>query len=572
MLRVLGVIYQHETLQRKTRVNSHCKSQGIRCYLTHGILYSFAMSNHALAFKVLRLRPSDLLNSDQKKSHFNKDVSSTAQFRDHPLESGTSVSENWIERKEKGQLGVGGAQNFGTVYLGQTLTVAVALCNQSDAEVNNVGIRVRERAIIWPFNSNSIILFPYQYKRDVLLNEHTSLHRFFPFFFISQIEIQSDHGKSILYDTMPTQGIPLLPPGAHHEFIVKHDVRDLGPQTILCASAYVTPAFPNEPKYSPQAFKFNVLNPLIVRTKHRALDSNTVFLEATIENKTEDLMLLESVELAVASGYSSQNIISSSKNEGNSDDISTYSSSSVIGPLGEHTINSAALLLHPGGGAAGYIFKLSRLWHQQQQQQQQQQVGTNSSGARSPTGASPRGTGDQDGSALGKLDIRWKGALGDPARLQTQIITGNPRPHRELRLEVIKLPDRIVVAEPFTIEICVVSGVDRRLGPLKISYHPAWALKASSMSGPIGNGSSVITTREGVGVGVEERASEEGIVLDGLQSECINEVPPRSRAHLTLSMLPRLPGRQYIQGLILTDERDGRVFDTLAPIEVWVGE
>ncbi|KAH7619099.1 hypothetical protein Ndes2526B_g06052 [Nannochloris sp. 'desiccata'] len=485
------------------------------------------MSNHALVFKVLRLRPSDLLNSDQKKSHFNKDVSSTAQFRDHPLESGTSVSENWIERKEKGQLGVGGAQNFGTVYLGQTLTVAVALCNQSDAEVNNVGIR---------------------------------------------IEIQSDHGKSILYDTMPTQGIPLLPPGAHHEFIVKHDVRDLGPQTILCASAYVTPAFPNEPKYSPQAFKFNVLNPLIVRTKHRALDSNTVFLEATIENKTEDLMLLESVELAVASGYSSQNIISSSENEGKSDDISTYSSSSVIGPLGEHTINSAALLLHPGGGAAGYIFKLSRLWHQQQQQQQQQQVGTNSSGARSPTGASPRGTGDQDGSALGKLDIRWKGTLGDPARLQTQIITGNPRPHRELRLEVIKLPDRIVVAEPFTIEICVVSGVDRRLGPLKISYHPAWALKASSMSGPIRNGSSVITTREGAGVGVEERASEEGIVLDGLQSECINEVPPRSRAHLTLSMLPRLPGRQYIQGLILTDERDGRVFDTLAPIEVWVGE
>jgi hypothetical protein len=100
------------------------------------------MSNHALTFKVLRLRPPDILNSDQKKSYFNNDVS-TAHFRDHPLEPDTSVSENQIEHKDKGQLGVGGAKSFGTVYLGQALTIAISLCNQSDAEVSNVGIRVR---------------------------------------------------------------------------------------------------------------------------------------------------------------------------------------------------------------------------------------------------------------------------------------------------------------------------------------------------------------------------------------------------------------------------------------------
>lgn len=395
------------------------------------------------------------------------------------------------------------------------------------------------------------------------------------FLFISQVEIQSDYGKAVLYDTMPTQGIPSLLPGAHHEFIIKQDIRDLGPQTILCASAYVTPAFPNEPKYSPQAFKFHVLNPLVVRTKHRALGNSTVFLEASIENKTEDVMLLESVDLLVASGYSSQSITSTINSKGHSDDINNSTSSSVVDPLGEHTNNSPAPLLHPGGGAAGYIFKLTRLWHQQQQQQQQQ-VGS-SSGVRTPSGTSPRSAGDQDGSALGKLDIKWTGTLGDPARLQTQMVSGNPRPHRELRLEVVKLPDRIVVAQPFTIEICVVSGVDRRLGPLKISYHSSRVLKMS-LSGPIEGSSSVITTATGaeleIGVrsGGGEPASEEGIVLDGLQSECINEVPPRSTAQLALSMLPRLPGRQYIQGLILTDERDGRVFDTLAPIEVYVEE
>jgi hypothetical protein len=352
---------------------------------------------------------------------------------------------------------------------------------------------------------------------------------------------------------MPTQGMPSLPPGVTHEFTVKHDVRDLGAYTLLCGSAYVTATASAEapPKYSSQAFSFTVLNPLVVRTKTRALGSSTVFLEAVIENKTEDTMLLESVELAVATGYSSQNISNFSNGSSNSGSMNIESSSSDD--------NTAAQLLPPRGGAAGYIFKLTRLW--------QSSSGSNTS----PKSSSPRGAlSNQDGSALGKLDIQWKGALDDPARLQTQVISGNSAlPYRELRLEIVALPERIVVAEPFKIEICVVSGVDRRLGPLKVSYHEASALKLS-LSAPVGAGSgggggSISNAVMEMGDGFDE-----GIVLDGLQSECINEISPQGRATVTLSMLPRLSGRQYIQGLILTDERDGRVFDTLAPIEVYV--
>jgi hypothetical protein len=397
---------------------------------------------------------------------------------------------------------------------------------------------------------------------------------FFSLFSLSflQIEIQSDHGKAILYDTMPTQGLPSLPPGSSHEFIVKHDIKDLGPHTLLCASSYVTPAFPNEPKYYPQAFTFQTLNPLIVRTKHRALGSSTVFLEATIENRTTDPMVLESVELVVAAGYSSQNIplASSTSNDSNSN-VDT------MDPLGENIRSNGDLtaqVLDPGGGAAGYIFKLTRLW------QQPQQTGTTPGTNRysHPTGSSPRSNDHTDGAALGKLDIKWKGVLGDPARLQTQTISATPRPHRELRLEVTKLPERVVVSEPFDIEISVISGVDRRLGPLKVSYHPASAVQMS-LSGPIGGSTSTIrstlgntTSVRGGLEAVSAVSDEEGIVLDGLQSECIDEVAPRGRATVTLSMLPRFAGRQYIQGLILTDERDGRVFDTLAPIEVCVEE
>ena len=361
---------------------------------------------------------------------------------------------------------------------------------------------------------------------------------------------------------MPTQGLATLAPGDHHEFIVKHDVRDLGPHTLLCASAYVTPAAPNEPRYSPQAYKFLVLNPLIVRTKHRGLGSSTVFLEATIENKTEDPMLLESVDLAVASGYTFEKITSEANNTARNS-----VGKNNMGPLGDYI--ASVPLLDPRGGASSYVFKLTRLWQQGQEQQNQSQKQAQSGTSSAKT--SPRGgSTDHDGAALGKLDIKWTGAMGDLARLQTQIISGNPRPHRELRLEVIKFPDRIAVAEPFTLELSIVSGVDRRLGPAKVSYHPAYTMK-SALSAPI-SGTAATTTMISTGlVGISSDA-EEGIVLDGLQSECINEISPRGRAHLTLSMLPILPGRQFIQGLILTDERDGRVFDTLIPIEVYVEE
>ena len=105
------------------------------------------MSNHALAFKVLRLRPPELSIPDQAKFNFIEDVSAAAHFNDQPLGGGASVFADRIELTGQGQLGVSGAlilpQNFGTVYLGQTLSIAVALCNQSNAAVHNVGIRVR---------------------------------------------------------------------------------------------------------------------------------------------------------------------------------------------------------------------------------------------------------------------------------------------------------------------------------------------------------------------------------------------------------------------------------------------
>ncbi len=82
------------------------------------------MGDHALAFRVVRLHPDATPDPDRAS---------------HPLgaPSGASPAFSDASASRHG----GGPAGFGTVYLGQTLTLAVALLNASQGPVHNVGIR-----------------------------------------------------------------------------------------------------------------------------------------------------------------------------------------------------------------------------------------------------------------------------------------------------------------------------------------------------------------------------------------------------------------------------------------------
>ena len=83
-----------------------------------------------------------------------------------------------------------------------------------------------------------------------------------------QAELQTDRQKVALFDSSATP-ILSLAPGARHDFIVAHDVKEVGPHTLACSTVYITAA--GERKYYPQYFKFASHNPLSVRTKVPAL-------------------------------------------------------------------------------------------------------------------------------------------------------------------------------------------------------------------------------------------------------------------------------------------------------------
>ena len=72
-----------------------------------------------------------------------------------------------------------------------------------------------------------------------------------------QAELQSSRQKVSLYDNSasPIQ----LDPGERHDFMVKHDIKEISAYTLICSSSYGTG---DGVAHQPQYFKFNAANPL----------------------------------------------------------------------------------------------------------------------------------------------------------------------------------------------------------------------------------------------------------------------------------------------------------------------
>ena len=80
----------------------------------------------------------------------------------------------------------------------------------------------------------------------------------------AQVELQTARQKVVLYDnsTMP---LAFLGPGVRHDFIVQHDIKELGVHTLTCSTLYT--AADGERRYAPETHKFTSTNPLYVKTK-----------------------------------------------------------------------------------------------------------------------------------------------------------------------------------------------------------------------------------------------------------------------------------------------------------------
>ncbi|KAH9748626.1 trafficking protein particle complex subunit 13 [Citrus sinensis] len=254
-------------------------------------------------------------------------------------------------------------QAFGAIYLGETFCSYISINNSSTLEVRDVVIKA---------------------------------------------EIQTDKQRILLLDTSKSP-VESIRAGGRYDFIVEHDVKELGAHTLVCTALYSDGE--GERKYLPQFFKFIVSNPLSVRTKVRVVKEIT-FLEACIENHTKSNLYMDQVEFEPSQNWSATML----KADGPHSDYNAQS----------REIFKPPVLIRSGGGIHNYLYQLKMLSH----------------GSSSPVKV-------QGSNVLGKLQITWRTNLGEPGRLQTQQILGTTITSKEIELNVVEVPSVVGIDKPF---------------------------------------------------------------------------------------------------------------------------
>jgi trafficking protein particle complex subunit 13 len=359
-------------------------------------------------------------------------------------------------------------------------------------------------------------------------------------------ELQTDGGRVPLYDTGESP-LAILHPGARHDFILRHDVRCLGPHTLVCTAAY-TSAVSGERKHLPAYFKFTAAPPLAVRTKVRHLPPTagggecggggggggsggglsggpSALVEATVDNLKAGPLALDPPRFDAAAG-----LVATA--------VAAGGDSHPPPPI-------------PPSGAASFVFSIRA-----------------ADPAKSPL--------PPPGAPLGRLDLRWTGPLGAPGRLQTQEVAAAPAAARAVALSASALPATAPLATPFPVTLRVTSALDVGVGPLRLE--PPGAAAAffegeddEEGGGGGGGGSAAAEAPRPPGSTTPPPAPPTpsppaSVFLHGDARPAVpgGDLPPRGSVELAVSLVALAPGVHRLPALRLVHAGDGRVFDVLS--------
>ncbi|KAE8708883.1 putative LRR receptor-like serine/threonine-protein kinase [Hibiscus syriacus] len=267
-------------------------------------------------------------------------------------------------------------QSFGTIYLGETFCSYISINNNSNFEVRDIIIRA---------------------------------------------EIQTERQRILLLDTTKSP-VESIRASGRYDFIVEHDVKELGAHTLVCTALYNDSD--GERKYLPQFFKFVAANPLSVRTKE------ITYLEACIENHTKTNLYMDQVEFEPAPHWSATGL--------KAHELHPADNSSTV------EVFKPPILIRSGGGIHNHLYQLK---------------------LASPESAQMKVEGTN---ILGKLQMTWRTNLGELGRLQTQQILGTPISRKEIELQILEIPSQINLDKSFSVHLNLTNHADRELGPFEV--------------------------------------------------------------------------------------------------------
>lgn len=205
---------------------------------------------HLLSLKVMRQsNPLSIINKEKN----DNDNSNTSTDSLDPLNNNTSsIAESKAHTKD--------LDSFETELLPSSSTASKSL------DSIYLGATFNSHFIV---NNDS-----FQYARDVSI----------------KVELQTNSQRLLLLDTSASL-VSLLDPKKSCEFVIKHEIKELGIHHLTCLISYST--IEGERRFFTKFYKFQVLNPFAVKTKVNSVADGTVFLEVLIQNVAKRNMYLE---------------------------------------------------------------------------------------------------------------------------------------------------------------------------------------------------------------------------------------------------------------------------------------
>jgi trafficking protein particle complex subunit 13 len=347
---------------------------------------STSSQNHLLSLKVLRL----------SKPSFHQKLELDP------------ITETQNETQITDILSVPGA--FGNIYLGETFTSYLCVNNDSLTAVQDVAFKAELQ---------------------------TASQRFT---LADTIGASPAGSTTNLATKSKLEQVSLLPKQSA-EFILHHEIKELGIHILVC-SVHYTPSSPSKSsqidtqrKFFRKFFKFQVLNPLSVKTKVNSLEDGRICLEIQVQNQAIIPLYLQPIQLDANKLFTAEDMCVR-------DDGSVFDNSI----LQSQDTRQYLFILHP----------------------------------KDANDLTTKTT-----SSLGSLDIYWTSTLGQVGHLQTSQLVRKLPSINPFEMSIVTMPKVIKVEKPFKITFRIRNNLEKER--LRLSVH---GIKAK-MSNLVLRGSSV---------------------------------------------------------------------------------
>ncbi|RHZ79237.1 hypothetical protein Glove_150g62 [Diversispora epigaea] len=267
---------------------------------------------HYLSLKVMRL--SNPIQTKTTTSTFN---SSSADFIIDPLAGQKPPTKISMKDISESELLIGGGiftssninkdKDTDNIYLGATFDSYITITNESKYHVHDIGIKVElqtasQRLILLDKSSSSTtsslsspnITTSPSITSSITSSMTSSITSSMTSSMTSNItsSMTSTTITTPSTDSIADSIITPMEPSKTQEFIIRHEIKELGIHNLVCTLQYVA-ANEGMKRLFRKYYRFQVFNPFAVKTKANNMGDGTVFLEVQIQNVSERYMYLE---------------------------------------------------------------------------------------------------------------------------------------------------------------------------------------------------------------------------------------------------------------------------------------